>query len=108
MISIAELIKWAKANAVCSGVYPDSWYVSGKDLALLAAEVNASEPGLFTANEYPEDPMHWWEFMGYELSGESPLVIWQCRKCGYRRLAGWTAPHYKCPECTGRETQKGE
>lgn len=50
-----------------------------------------------------------WKYVGIDIqTHEYPEAIWECRRCGYQRLAGWTPPYYNCPECTGRDqnTQK--
>lgn len=50
-----------------------------------------------------------WKYVGIDMqTHEYPEVIWECKRCGYQRLAGWTPPYYNCPECTGRDqnTQK--
>ena len=50
-----------------------------------------------------------WKYAGVEMQAtETPSVIWECNRCGYRRLAGWTPPYYNCPECTGRKTTTQE
>ena len=50
-----------------------------------------------------------WEYAGADLKNTEDFgIIWQCKRCGFKRLAGWTPPYYNCPECTGRDqnTQK--
>ena len=44
-----------------------------------------------------------WSMVGFERTNGVAHVIWSCDRCGYERMAGWEAPHYACPECTGRE-----
>lgn len=49
-----------------------------------------------------------WEFAGADLKNTEDFgIIWRCKRCGCRRLAGWTPPYYNCPECSGRDA-KGE
>lgn len=50
-----------------------------------------------------------WEFSGADWKNTEDFgIIWRCKRCGFRRLSGWTPPDYNCPECTGRDqnTQK--
>lgn len=50
-----------------------------------------------------------WEFSGADWKNTKDFgIIWRCKRCGFRRLSGWTPPDYNCPECTGRDqnTQK--
>ena len=47
-----------------------------------------------------------WSMVGYESASVEVRVIWECDRCGYKRIAGWEAPHYACPECTGRKVEK--
>ena len=64
-----------------------------------------------TIQHLSNQPLTGWEFAGYEMHNtEYPEVIWRCKRCGYKRLAGWMPPYYQCPECTGRDNtdKKGE
>lgn len=62
-----------------------------------------------TASGKPMKGNDVWKYVGIDMqTHEYPEVIWECKRCGYQRLAGWTPPYYNCPECTGRNqnTQK--
>lgn len=49
-----------------------------------------------------------WEFAGTNLTNPQIYgIIWRCKRCGFRRIAGCTPPYYNCPECSGRDA-KGE
>lgn len=56
-----------------------------------------------TPSSNPFDAFGNWNFAGYDMARDDARVVWVCTKCGYKRLAGWEAPGYACPECTGRD-----
>jgi len=113
IIRVNDLMKWAETHAIGrSTAHPDGW-IHTDDLMNLIYEIEGQyrpTASIPSGTDTPVDPTDQWEFFGYESPHQdTPYVIWTCKRCGYQRLAGRDAPHYRCPECTGREvnTQKG-